>query len=87
MKYTEKLTLEIKMQEFYLYAIPKCSKSEIRKRLKNELYHAWHGIVDGEWGGTALCWQQQVYINLFKDGYIEQTELSKNIYGDWNMLG
>ena len=84
MKYTKKFSLEIKMSEFYLHAIPKCSKIDIRKHLKNELYHAWHVIIDGEWGGTALCWQKQVYMSLFKDGYIEQTELSKKIYGEFN---
>ena len=28
------------MSEFYMYAIPKCRKSEIRKHLKNKLYQA-----------------------------------------------
>lgn len=87
MKYTEKFTLELKMSEFYLYAIPKCSKPEIKIRLKNELYQSWHGIVDGEWGGIAIDWKGQVYKNLFLLGMIEQTQHCKDTYGDWDMLG
>jgi hypothetical protein len=59
MKYTAKFSLEIKMAEFYLYAILKCSKSEIRKHLKNELFQAWYGIVDGA-----------VQLSIGKDKYL-----------------
>lgn len=83
MKYKGNFTLEIKMSEFYLYAIPKCSKAEIKKHLRNELYQAWHGIVDGEWGGSACNWKRLLYQQLYQNGYIEQTELSKELYGEF----
>lgn len=83
MKYTEKFSLEIKMSEFYLYAIPKCSKLEINKHLRDELRQSWHGIINGEWGGSAYNWKRLLYQQLYRDGYIEQTELSKEIYGEF----
>lgn len=85
MKYSNKFTLELKMKEFYLLSIPlEKNKKLLYGAIKNELYQAWYGITSGDWGGSALDWKAGVYYNLYKDGYIIQTELSKDIYGDFS---
>lgn len=45
MKYTAKSSLEIKMSEFYMYTIPKCSKGEIKKYVKNTFDQAVKTII------------------------------------------
>lgn len=49
--------------------------------MNSELYHCWQGITNGEWGGDALEWKKVFYIQLFKDGFIEQTDTSIQWYG------
>lgn len=81
MKYSKIFSLEIKMEEFLQYAKPLVDNESMISAINNELYHCWHGIVDGEWGGDALEWKKVFYIHLFKDGFIEQTEESIQWYG------
>lgn len=87
MKYTNKFTLELKMEEFYQLSIPlEKNKKLLHEAIKNELYQSWHGIISGDWGGSGLDWKSNVYYNLYKNGYIIQTELSKDIYGDFSKI-
>lgn len=83
MKYSKTFSLEIKMDEFLQYAKPLVDEDILKNAINNELYHCWHGITDGEWGGDALKWKKVFYINLFKDGFIEQTESSIEWYGEF----
>ena len=81
MRVTRKCSLEIKMKEFYLYAKPLVSKKEIHKAIKSELYQCLMGIIDGDWGGSSQDWKNIFYEQLYKGGFIEQTELSIEVYG------
>lgn len=84
MKYSSKLTLEIKMREFYAMAIPRTNcKKTLHKIIKDELYHCWNGIVSGENGGSAIDWKELFYYQLWKDGWIKQTDQCKSIYGEF----
>lgn len=82
-KYTEKFSLEIKSDEFYKNVIPRVPKRELQKHLRMELYHCWNGITEGEWGGSAIDWEEHVYYHLWNQGYIYQTEYNKGKYGDF----
>lgn len=83
MKYSAKFSLEIKMKEFYKYAIPLVTKNVLHKAIKNELYQSWHGIVNGDWGGTSRNWEEIFYYNLYKDDYIKQTKESVDRFGEF----
>lgn len=56
-------------------------KKTLHKAIKMELYQSLMGIIDGDWGGRATWWQKAFYEQLYKDGIIEQTELSINVFG------
>ena len=81
MKYSEKFSLEIKMKEFYEFAIPIVDKKTLHNAIKHELYQSWNGIVDGESGGSAHDWKEFLYKSLFQDGYIIQTQKSIDTFG------
>ena len=84
MKYSEKVTLEIKMKDFYAMAVPRVDKKQLHKAIKMELYQSLCGIINGDWGGIATDWKELFYFHLFKDGYIQQTQKSINQYGIFN---
>lgn len=84
MKYSQRLTLEIKMKDFYKYATSRVDTKTLHKEIRNELYHCWNGIVNGTNGGEACDWTEQFYYNLWLEGYIEQTQEGKDTYGDFN---
>ena len=81
MRYTKKLTLEVKMKDFYKMAIPLVGKKELSIAIKSELSQCCSGMIDGDYGGMATDWLNSFYYNLWKDGYITQTEKCISRYG------
>lgn len=83
MKYSQKLTIEIQMSEFYQFAKPALgiSKKQLSEAIKNEMMNCWYGIVNGDSGGNAFDWKRKLYRELIDRGFIEQTELGIKNYG------
>lgn len=82
MRFSHTFTLELDIKQFYNEFELRVSKNYLRDCIRQEMFHICHGIVDGEWGGSALNWKIVLYKQLIRQGLIKQTELSLQIYGD-----
>jgi hypothetical protein len=86
MKCSKTFTIEIKMSEFYKFAKPLFSKKETNSFIKQELLHSIEGIFEGTYGGISIDWKEQFYLNLFKQGIIEQTPEGILQFGDFSLI-
>ncbi len=80
MKYSTKVSLEIKMDEFNKCAKSLVNKKELKIAMRDTLRYCWHGIVDGYDGN--LGWKYFFYRELVESGIIKLTDYGKSIYGD-----
>lgn len=75
------ISIGISKKDFNKYAKPLISEDELKKEVISELNQCLSGIVDGDYGGNYRDWEHIFYEQLFINGFIEQTQASKNRFG------
>ena len=68
------------IEYYFLAKAAVLDKKMLRKAIKKEWMHCWHGIING----NPIDWKKAFFYSLWEQGYIVQTEESIQYYGDFS---